>query len=279
MYNFHTHSEFCDGSGHPEKYVLSAVKKGFKSLGFSSHSPTPISELDWTLKNENVNDYFNTINELKEKYKNDIEIYLGLEFDYFEKKEFQEFYFKNKPFLDYNICAVHFFYDKRNYIFYIIDGKIESYIDALKKMFNENIKDFISKYYSLIKNMIIEFKPDIVAHIDLIKKNNKNNTFFNENEEWYKKELFSTLDILSKSNSILEINTGGLARGSINDFYPSERFFNECYKRNIPIILNSDCHHPEKIDAFFNEAKISLKKAGYTFQRVLIKGKWIEVGI
>lgn len=276
MYNFHTHNELCDGDGPAEKYILAAIEKGFKALGFSSHAPIPV-DLDWTLQRENVEEYYLLIKNLKEKYKEKLEIYLGLEFDYFEKREFQDFYFKNKKKLDYNICSVHFFYEKEK--FYIIDGKLENYIEALKVIFNENVILFVKKYYELIRKMIVEFKPDIVAHIDLIKKNNKKNTFFSENENWYKEEVLYTLDVLKESSSILEINTGGLARGSIEDFYPSEWLFKECYKRNIPIIINSDCHQPEKLDAYFKEAKKSLKQAGYSFQKVLLNNKWIEVGL
>ncbi len=276
MYNFHTHNEMCDGEGPAENYVIKAIEKGFKALGFSSHAPIPI-ELDWTLKKEKVKEYFNTIKNLNEKYKEKIEIYLGLEFDYFEEKDFQDFYFKTKNKLDYNICSVHFFYAKNN--FFVIDGKLENYVDALKIIFDENIINFVKKYYELIRKMIIEFRPDIIAHIDLIKKNNKKNTFFSEKENWYKKEILSTLDVITKTSSLLEINTGGLARGSIEDFYPSEWLFKECYKRSIPIIINSDCHNPEKLDAYLTEAKKSLKKVGYHFQKVLSNYKWIEVGL
>ncbi|MGC8765964.1 MAG: histidinol-phosphatase [Brevinematia bacterium] len=278
MYNFHTHSNFCDGTGAPEEYVLSALGKGFKSLGFSGHAPTPIA-LDWTLTFENLNAYFDAINLLKEKYREKIEIYLGLEFDYYEEKRFQKFYFQTKDRLDFNISSVHFIYDKRENKFYIIDGKIESYIDALKNIFNENVVNFVSSYYSLVRKMIVDYSPDIVAHIDLIKKNNRNSTFFSERANWYKKEILLTLDVLSKSSSLLEINTGGIARGSINDFYPSEWLFKECYKRNIPLIINSDSHTPQKIDAYFEEARKALKKAGYSTQVVLLKNRWTEVEI
>ncbi len=278
MYNLHTHSIFCDGNGKPEEYVLSAIEKGFRVIGFSSHAPTPIT-LDWTLKNENLNLYFETINSLKKKYKEKIEIYLGLEFDYYEEKKYQALYFQTKDKLDFNISSVHFLYDNRKQIFYIIDGKIESYIDALKNLYNENVMNFVSAYYELERKMILEYQPDIVAHMDLIKKNNKGGHFFSEKERWYKKQVLYTLDVISKSSSILEINTGGIARGSINDFYPSEWLFKECYKRNIPVIINSDCHTPSKIDTYFNEAKNALKKAGYTTQKVLLKSRWIEVEI
>ena len=36
--NYHAHSTFCDGAGTPEEMVVSALERGFATLGFSSHS-------------------------------------------------------------------------------------------------------------------------------------------------------------------------------------------------------------------------------------------------
>lgn len=278
MFNFHTHSNFCDGNDSPEAYIKEALNKNFKAIGFSSHTPTPIP-LDWTLKEENISGYINTIKTLKKKYEGKIEVYLGLEFDFYEKKEWQKTYFTYKSLVDYAIGSVHFLYDVKQDRLYIIDGNIQSYISALKEIFNENTIAFVGEYYRLIRKMIIEYKPDIIAHIDLIKKNNKDEIFFKESEVWYEKLILETLDTVAKSSSILEVNTGGISRGAISDFYPSERFFKECYKRKIPIIINSDAHTPKNIDAYFKEAKKSLKKAGYITQKVLFGNKWVEIEI
>jgi histidinol-phosphatase (PHP family) len=278
LVNFHTHSNFCDGKEEPRLYVESAIEKGFIALGFSSHAPTPFG-LDWTLSNEKLPFYFEEIKKLKEEYSGKIEIYLGLEFDFFKKAQYQSIYFNYKETLDYNLASVHFLSDRKNEKFYIIDGSIESYINALNEVFKGDVKSFVKEYYNLIKEMILTYKPDIIAHIDLIKKNNKDAVFFKETEEWYREAILETLDIVSKSSSILEVNTGGIARGSISDFYPSEWLFKECYRRNIPIIINSDAHDPGKIDALFTEAKKSLKRAGFSTQKILLKGKWIELEI
>jgi histidinol-phosphatase (PHP family) len=278
LVNFHTHSNFCDGKEEPRLYVESAIEKGFIALGFSSHAPTPF-ELDWTLNNEKLPFYFEEIKKLKEEYRGKIEIYLGLEFDFFKKAQYQSIYFNYKEMLDYNLASVHFLSDRKNEKFYIIDGSIDSYINALNEVFKGDVKSFVKEYYNLIKEMILTYKPDIIAHIDLIKKNNKDAVFFKETEEWYREAILETLDIVSKSSSILEVNTGGIARGSISDFYPSEWLFKECYRRNIPVIINSDAHDPGKIDALFTEAKKSLKRAGFSTQKILLKGKWIELEI
>ena len=42
--NFHTHTVLCDGKSSPEEVVLSAIEKGFSSLGFSGHAPTDFDQ-------------------------------------------------------------------------------------------------------------------------------------------------------------------------------------------------------------------------------------------
>ena len=36
--NLHTHSTYCDGNDRPEEMILTAIDKGFDSVGFSGHS-------------------------------------------------------------------------------------------------------------------------------------------------------------------------------------------------------------------------------------------------
>ncbi len=76
--NFHTHTTFCDGKATAEDMVLSALETGFCSLGFSGHGYTPY---DPRYCMKDTEGYIAEVKRLKEKYKNDIEIYLGIEED------------------------------------------------------------------------------------------------------------------------------------------------------------------------------------------------------
>ena len=76
--NLHTHTTFCDGVSTPEETVISAIDKGFGSLGFSAHAYAPYG-LEYCMKDEDG--YIKEILRLKEKYKSKIEIYLGTEED------------------------------------------------------------------------------------------------------------------------------------------------------------------------------------------------------
>ena len=64
--NLHTHTLFCDGKSSAEEVVLSAIKKGFSSIGFSGHGYT---NFDLTYCMKDMDAYIKKILRLKKKYK------------------------------------------------------------------------------------------------------------------------------------------------------------------------------------------------------------------
>ena len=76
--NFHTHSTFCDGADTPEEMVLTAIEKGLTALGFSGHSYL-YRDRSFAMNSETERLYIKTVLELKEKYKDKIQIFCGIE--------------------------------------------------------------------------------------------------------------------------------------------------------------------------------------------------------
>lgn len=270
--NYHTHCAFCDGKLMPEDYVLSAVKKGFTSIGFTSHAPV-LFETDWTMKPTNLPIYIDLINSLKGKYKNEIQIYTGLETDYYPGcKDYRDY-----PGVDYTIGAIHFIYDEKNRKYMALDGSIDEFIETLDITFNGDIQALVEVYYDLLREMLKTHTPDILAHLDVIKKNNINNQFFIETDSWYRKQVEELLKIVKKNNVIVEVNTGGISRGYTTDVYPSSWILRLMKQMDIPLVLNSDAHHPDWIDTYYNNALDIIKKSGYTHERILYDGHWQDV--
>ncbi len=270
--NYHTHCAFCDGKMMPEDYVLSAAKKGFSSIGFTSHAPV-LFETDWTMKPANLPIYIDLINSLKGKYKNEIQIYTGLETDYYPGcKDYRDY-----PGVDYTIGAIHFIYDEKNRKYMALDGSIDEFIETLDITFNGDIQALVEVYYDLLREMLKTHTPDILAHLDVIKKNNINNQFFIETDSWYRKQVEELLKIIKKNNVIVEVNTGGISRGYTTDVYPSSWILRLMKQMDIPLVLNSDAHHPDWIDTYYNNALDIIKKSGYTHERILYDGHWQDV--
>ena len=71
--NFHTHTVLCDGSNTPEEMVLRALDLGFTHLGFSGHMDPDI--------HMDMDEYVRQITALQEKYKDRLDILMGVELD------------------------------------------------------------------------------------------------------------------------------------------------------------------------------------------------------
>ena len=79
--NYHTHTIRCGhASGEDEEFVLEAIALGLTEIGFADHIMLPDhSQIgirgDYSL----LDDYIDSLNKLKEKYKEKIKIHIGFE--------------------------------------------------------------------------------------------------------------------------------------------------------------------------------------------------------
>ncbi len=257
--NFHTHCNFCDGLDSPEELVITAIEKGFYHLGFSSHNHSDL-ESDFALKPINAIIYRNTIADLKEKYKNQIDIYCGIEQDYFSDESTAEY--------DYVIGSVH--YVLKNGEFICVDNKPEIITDAVNRMYGGDFDAFAEDYFSLVADVVNKTNADIIGHIDLISKFS-NCLKFTESER-YLKAAENAVKTLVKFEKPFEINTGGMSRGYKDTPYPSLEILKMIKKYGGKIIITSDCHNKDFLDYGFNEARELAIKAGFTKQAFFENG-------
>ena len=272
--NYHVHSDYCDGRNTIEELVIAGVNAGFVSMGLSSHFPLPFPN-DWTMKETNIEAYFKEILRLKEKYASVIELYCGMEIDYFiDRQDIRELAKEVMPRLDYTIMSIH--------TLGVTDGDDVSYIDesrenftlGIKKYFRNDVQEYIVDYYEGIAKMVSMYKPDILGHIDLIKKFNQDNFFFNENDTWYQKIVTQCLDRIAATETLIEINTGANMRTTGVGRYPSDWMIPEMLKRNISITIGGDSHTSNGIANDYKETEEYLINCGYKEYWILIKGRW-----
>ena len=122
--------------------------------------------------------------------------------------------------------------------------------------------------------MVENESPQIIGHLDKIKMHNIHKPFFDEHEKWYQKEVMKTLTSIAKSGRILEVNTRSLYKKKSAETYPSTWIMALAKEMNIPVMINSDAHHPSEISRKFKETATILSKIGYKKLRILYQGKW-----
>lgn len=276
--NFHTHNNYCDGNNTVEEMIVSAIDKGIKYIGISSHAPIPDEE-SWTMNENEVQGYLSEIRFLKEKYKKHINVFAGLEIDYFKDVGLNPVaipYMKN---LDYYIGSVHSFNKNKNGLYCFVDDSNESFTQGIKELYNGDIKSAVKDYYNNIKDLVKGYNPDILGHIDIIKKNNVDNIYFNEDESWYKEIILDTLHCIKCSNTIVEINTGGIPRYGKHALYPSIYILENILRMGIPITVNGDSHHIDNINYYYDEIKGIIESIGFEKIRVLTNKGWIDADL
>lgn len=271
--NLHTHTKYCDGKYSAEDMILSAINSSMQSIGISTHGPLPFKS-DWNIQKAEVDSYIDEIINLKQKYNDTIEVYLGMELDYIPGIGFDDYTLDLIKRLDYYIGSVHFLAKFKNGEMWTVDYNLEELMNGISESFNGNIRIAVETYYDYIGKMAMEYKPPIIGHLDLFKKNNKNNILFNENEKWYIDAVEKCLCIIAKTPCMLEINTGGIARGYTNEQYPSTFILKMIKEKNIPVIINSDAHSTDGINCKFEEIYKLVYNLGFEKISYLSENGW-----
>jgi histidinol-phosphatase (PHP family) len=276
--NYHSHCHFCDGKAEPEEYVRRALEKGVVAYGFSSHAPVPFST-KWTMLPERAGAYADEIRRLKASYREQIQLYCGLEIDYIPGiigpgSE----WVRNLPIpLDYTIGSVHIVGFLPDGTPAEIDGPHQLFLDGLHQLFGGDVERMVRHYYAQTRQMVREDCPDVIGHLDKIKMQSENNALFSEDSDWYRQEITQTLDVIAQSGAIVEVNTRGVYKKKTPDLYPGAWALEQMYARRIPVMLNSDAHLPDEITSVFTEAAEILSAIGYRELMVLWNGRWQPV--
>lgn len=108
---FHIHTYRC---GHAEvvddvEYVKRAIELGARKITFTDHAPFPGNPFGNRMKIEELDEYIETIKELREKFCEQIEVVCGLEIEYLPS--FKTYYeeLSNRNDLDILLLGQHFY--------------------------------------------------------------------------------------------------------------------------------------------------------------------------
>lgn len=260
--SYHCHSRFDDGHGELEDYVRAALRKDLRTLGFAGHAPLPFSS-DWTISPAALPEYLQTARRLQSAFRDKIELLVGLEVDFIPEIISPTAARIRSLNLDFTVGSVHFMGRLADGRLWTADGPPEELERGVAESFGGDVRAAVEEYYRLMTAMVSTAPPDIIGHFDLIKKNNRSAEYFSEEEPWYRAAVRRTLEAVAASPSILEINTGGIVRGTSGSLYPSEWILLECLNREIPVMINSDAHRPEQLDGYYGEATAILKGVGF----------------
>lgn len=277
--NYHSHCTFCDGRSIPEDFVKFAIAHGFSAYGFLSHSPLPF-ETFWNMSKEDMPEYLQEIERLKWKYKDQIELYVGLEVDYLDETYNASIpYFQELP-LDYRIGSIHFLpvatpLSEENMV--CIDGPFKDYALSVERYFEGDIRLLVKRYFESTQRMIEAGGIDIVGHMDKIYMNGQKYADFSFDEDWFRKPFEDCLALIKEKELMVEVNTKNWVKKK--ELYPRLESLPYLQAMGIPVMVNSDCHYPDLVNDGRADAFSLLKELGFKFTRELVHGVWQDIAL
>lgn len=254
--NAHTHTTWCDGKNTAEEMVLAAISSGFSCLGFSGHSETWF-DTSYAMSEEETQGYRREVLALKEKYRGQIDVMLGIEWDGATVG-------LNPQDYDYTIGSCHYLHDPKSDRYYAVDYTKEELKDCCREVFDGDGLAMAKAYYDGVTEMVKKRKPTIVGHLDLIRKLNAENRFFDEKAPEYMEMALEAARVCVESGCIIEVNTGGIYKGYRSTPYPAKPLLCHIAALGGRITINSDAHDTKGIDFMFSQALDLLKQCGFT---------------
>ena len=236
-----------------------ACAQGLTTLGFTGHSYTQ-RDREYCMSPSRTAQYKATIAKLKTEYKGKVDILCGIEWDLLSEDK--------RTGYDYWIGSAHHLYGKNTGKYYEIDFRPQDLWDCINDDFDADPLAAVEAYFAEVEK-VAALKPDILAHIDLIKKLNAKGEFFDEESPRYKAAALKALQAAKDNDCLLEVNTGGVYRGYRKDFYPGPWLLGEWQKMGGKVIITSDSHDINSLTFGFDEAAAAIKAAGFTSVQVL----------
>ncbi|MDE6340019.1 MAG: histidinol-phosphatase [Muribaculaceae bacterium] len=257
-YNFHSHTQFCDGRAPMEVMAQGAHDAGMKIWGFTPHSPL-CQQSPCNMAFDNVEPYLQEAERLKALYDGKMNILTSLEIDYMSPDFGPHIdYFQNLP-LDYRLGSVHFVPSQEG-VWLDCDGSYERFEKYLNNEYKGDLRYVVERYFEQVLMMIERGGFDILGHFDKIAGNAALSDPDIENYGWYESLVDDVISHALTAGVLVEINTKSLL--DKKRFFPANRWWKKLIDAKIPLVINSDAHYPDRVNAGRNEAMEILNQTG-----------------
>ncbi len=244
LQDFHIHSNFCDGHDTPADIAKVAYEMGIEKLGICAHSDT-FFDRSYCLKEADYPRFQKEIARLKEEYENKMQIFCGIEQDYYSCAQTDGF--------DYVIGSLHYLKCGEDYI--PVDESAQILRDAADRYFQGDLYALTEEYYRTVSDVVAKTKCDIIGHFDLISKFNERSALFSETDARYVASYRTALDKLLPTGIPFEVNTGAISRGYRTSPYPSLAMRDYILAHGGKLLLSSDSHAKETLCFQFDKWK------------------------
>lgn len=268
-YDSHVHTSFSTDSDTPmEDMVRQGIRNGLKGIVFTDHMDFNFPlKYRWDTSSGmppflfSLPDYHSCVRELKRKYKNDIQIFFGVEMGLKMDARTENHALCLTDWLDYTIGSVH-----------LVDN-IDPYYPEYWNTYEE--EKGISRYFEVtLENLkgLENTKIDTLGHLDYIVRYSPSGYVLYSYRK-FADIIDEILRCLIERGISLEINTSGYKNGGTMP-NPNEEIL--CRYQELGgemITFGSDAHMTEYLASHFQEAEKIARNAGFEYYTTFVKHK------
>lgn len=246
-FDCHMHSRFSDGRDTLEAMALTAAERGLAGVIFTDHMPLPF-ENRYALARQRLSAYRAEIRAVRRRLDGRLKVLMGLEMECLPSHNGWSREIADAPW-DVLIASVHQVEERGR--FYLVNGTEPEFLQALQTGFGGDIQRLCSAYYGQSIAMVKTGWFQILGHLDVLGKHNRNGRFFDETAPWYEELVAELLDAVERAGMVVEINMGGLDHPARTP-YPGHRILGMIAEKGIPVCLSSDAHRTEEVARHFD---------------------------
>lgn len=249
-YNLHSHTQFCDGRADMAAFAEAASREGMTIYGFSPHSPVPI-ESPCNMKSDDFVAYRAEFERLRDRYAGRVRLLMAMEIDYLGPQWGPSTPYFDTLGLNYRIGSIHFLPDDDGTLV-DIDGPSERFNRYMTERFHGDIDHVVDLFFDQTEAMLSAGGFEIIGHFDKIAHNGSLYRPGLEDTPRFVRRVNDVIDLIAEKGVAVEINTKSFATAA--RFFPSTRYWKRIKEAGIAVVVNSDAHYPDRIDASRPEA-------------------------
>jgi histidinol-phosphatase (PHP family) len=244
--DLHLHTHYSDGSAAPEAMVEAALARGLTRMAITDHMPLPFATR-YAMPWQRLAPYRQELQELRQRYAGRIEILMGVELEWLSD---QPQWVARIAAMGWDVCigSVHGVACGGGH--HMVNGTRLEFDTALAGTFGGDVRRFAACYFENLQQMLTAEVADVVGHLDVFTKHNRQGHYFDPSADWYQELVQQTLSLVARRQVALEINTGGLDH-PVGAPYPAQEIIAGCHASGIRLVMGSDAHHPHQVARHF----------------------------
>jgi histidinol-phosphatase (PHP family) len=267
--------DYCDHAAGTLREVLdAAVAQGYHTFGVSEHAPRIGDEFLYDTERDmgwdvakieaDFERYAADSCALIDEFSAKLCVLRGFEIEVVPHDRYASIMLglRERHAFDYIVGSVHFVEGVT------IDGPMALFEKALDMQ--GGLENLGERYYESVAEMVEALKPEVVGHLDLIRKNAPSNEAVETPR--LRDAALRTLDVIAWNGGILDLNTAGYRKG-LGSPYPAPWLVRAAAERNIGFCFGDDSHGPEQVGAGIEEARQYLLDLGVTHITALTRAE------